>query len=100
MSARSKGTMVLMSTPKGQQGHFHQVWQSGGDEWERILVTYKEALAYGHFSQADLDAFRLEHGDMWFAQEWECKFNSTIDAVFPIEQIQSAIDDNMEVWPE
>lgn len=92
MMVRSKGSLVLMTTPKGQRGHFHSIWLNGKG-WERYEVTWRDVVDYGHFTQADLDHFREEHGEWMFKQEYECQFLSTIDAVFPIEQIQKALSD-------
>jgi hypothetical protein len=98
MMVRSKGSLVLMTTPKGQRGHFHSIWLNGKG-WERYEVTWRDVLGYGHFTQADLDHFREEHGEWMFRQEYECQFLSTIDAVFPIEQIQKAMtDDEPFTW--
>jgi hypothetical protein len=97
MMMRSRGGLVYMSTPKGQRGHFHSVWSSGKN-WERFDVDYREVLSYGHFSQEDLDDFRQEHGEWMFRQEFGCEFLSTLDAVFPLEQIKMALDETGEVF--
>lgn len=97
MLVRSKGSLVLMTTPKGQRGHFHQVWE-GGKNWDRYSVTWRDVLKYGHFTQEDLDHFKEEHGEWMFRQEYECEFLSTLDAVFPIEQIKAAMSDELEVF--
>ncbi len=97
MLIRSKGSLVLMSTPKGQRGHFHSIW-TGGKGWDRYEVTWKEVLEYGHFTQEDLDHFREENGEFMFRQEYSCEFLSTLDAVFPVEQIQKAMDPDGEVF--
>jgi hypothetical protein len=97
MMVRSKGSLVMMTTPKGQRGHFHSVW-SGGKNWDRYQVTWRDVLKYGHFTLEDLDHFREEHGEWMFRQEYECEFLSTLDAVFPIEQIKAAMSDDVEAF--
>jgi hypothetical protein len=36
MLAASSGALWLMSTPRGKRGFFHEAWERGGPEWERI----------------------------------------------------------------
>jgi Terminase large subunit, T4likevirus-type, N-terminal len=38
MLAVGGGQLILMSTPFGRRGHFFDVWQSGGGDWQRISV--------------------------------------------------------------
>lgn len=97
MIMRSKGSITLMSTPKGQRGHFHKLW-IGSDGWERFDVTWRDAVNAGHFNVADLEQYKKEHGEWMFRQEYECEFNSTIDSVFTLEQISACFDDEAEVF--
>lgn len=97
MMVRSRGSLVYMTTPKGQRGHFHDVW-TGGKGWERYSVTWRDVLKFGHFTEEDLVHFREEHGEWMFRQEYECEFLSTLDAVFPIEQIKRAMADDVEAF--
>lgn len=41
MLAVSGGRLILMSTPYGQRGHFHEAWTEGGD-WHRVEVPATE----------------------------------------------------------
>jgi hypothetical protein len=93
MIMRSKGCITLMSTPKGQRGHFHEIWENGKG-WTRFEVTWRDVVQYGHFNESDLEQFKSEHGDWMFRQEYECEFMSTIDAVFPLEQIQACLTED------
>lgn len=97
MLVRSKGSLVLMTTPKGQRGHFHSIW-TGGKNWDRYEVTWKDVIEFGHFTQEDLDHFREEHGEWMFRQEYCCEFLSTLDAVFPIEQIMKSMDPGIDLF--
>lgn len=97
MIMRSKGSITLMSTPKGQRGHFHELW-ANGQGWERFDVTWRDAVKAGHFDLEDLEQFKAEHGEWMFRQEYDCEFLSTLDAVFPLEQIMRCMDDNAEVF--
>ena len=42
MLAVSGGRLVLMSTPFGKRGHFHEEWTMGGDTWERLQMKAPE----------------------------------------------------------
>lgn len=97
MIMRSKGSLVLMSTPKGQRGHFHALWETG-KAWERFDVKWRDVLEYGHFTEEDLMQFKAEHGEWMFRQEYECEFLSTLDAVFHVEQVKAAMDPGVEVF--
>src|SRR3954452_12711715 len=39
MLAVSRGRLILMSTPWGKRGHFHEAWENGGPSWERVKIT-------------------------------------------------------------
>jgi hypothetical protein len=93
MVIRSGGSMVLMSTPLGQRGHFHSVW-AGGHGWERYEVSYVELLKSGHFEEEELKAYRAEHGDWKFRQEYCCEFVASNDSVFTSDVIAKATCDD------
>lgn len=92
----SHGDLVCMTTPWGKQGWF---WT----EWERV----KAAVAMGkrppwhtisisghqcpRMTARKLAEERVELGDRWFAQEYECEFVDVIDAVFSESDIVSAM---------
>lgn len=94
MLMTTKGTICLMSTPKGQRGHFYEAWHGGGD-WEKFTIQASSC------PRADLEflkAERAELGEWLYRQEYECEFLSTLDAVFPIEQVKKALDEEMEAF--
>ena len=88
MLAVSAGQMVLLSTPHGKRGHFHQGWSAGGSDWERVLVT---ALDCPRISAAFLEEERRALGDHFFSQEYLCEFRDTLDQIFSSVLISKAL---------
>jgi hypothetical protein len=92
MLAVSGGRLVVLSTPYGKQGWFHDEWHSEAT-WERIRVP---ATDCPRISAEFLESERRSLGKRWFAQEYLCEFAETFDAVFSWEVIQAARTDNIE----
>ena len=89
---RMKG-MVLLSTPNGRRGHFYESWQANED-WKQIEVPATECP---RISQKFLNDERAALGQMWFEQEYFCRFVDVVDAVFRMDDIERSITD--EVTP-
>jgi hypothetical protein len=89
MLAVSRGQLILMSTPFGRRGVFYDIWQSGGDGWQRISVP---ASACPRIS-ADFLKQELSSMSEWrFKQEFECQFVETSDQIFSYDVIRAAFD--------
>ncbi len=93
MLAVSGGRLILMSTPHGKRGHYHEAWKDGGPEWLKIEVT---ALDCPRISEDFLEKERQALGDLWFRQEYGCEFLETIDQVFRYDDIERALSDEVE----
>ena len=93
MLATGGGRLILMSTPNGRRGHFFDVWDSAGPNWERIKVSAHECP---RIAPAFLDAERELLGDWRFQQEYECRFVDTLDQVFAYADVMDALDDTIE----
>lgn len=93
MLAVSKGKLILMSTPFGQQGHFYDVWNNNDPDWKKILVT---AYDNPRITDAFLEKEKKEMGDWWFDQEYMCIFREDIDSIFTSELILKAMDDSVK----
>ncbi len=93
MVAVSGGRLVLLSTPFGRRGFFHHEWTEGGPDWHRAKVT---AYQCPRMSKEWLDAERQRIGDWWFEQEYLCMFKETVDQVFAYDDIQRALDNNVQ----
>lgn len=89
MLAVSGGRIVLLSTPFGKRGFFHQEWTEGGEAWKRVKIT---AYDCPRISNDWLEAERKLIGDWWFSQEYLCEFVETNDQIFSYEDIQAALD--------
>jgi hypothetical protein len=91
MLAVSGGRLILLSTPFGKRGFFHQTWTEGED-WTRIKITAAECP---RISRAFLEEERRTLPPLWFQSEYLCEFCDTIDAVFLSEQVQAALSDQI-----
>jgi hypothetical protein len=87
MLAVSQGRLVLLSTPFGTRGFFHDTWMHGGDAWERYEVP---ATACPRITPAFLAEERRAMGEHWYRQEYLCAWVAAIDAVFNPEAIDRA----------
>jgi len=86
MLAVSRGRLVALSTPFGQQGWFHDAWV-GSEDWERVRVTAEDCP---RIPPAFLAAERQALGERWYRQEYLCDFTASIGAVFSAEDIAKA----------
>src|SRR6476469_1112016 len=77
--AVSRGQLILMSTPFGRRGVFFDVWQSGGEGWQRISVPASDCP---RISKEFLDSERASMSEWRFRQEYMCEFVETVDQIF------------------
>lgn len=87
MLAVSSGSLMLLSTPYGKRGIFHQEWTEGHG-WERYEVPGEKIP---RISAAFLEEERLALPRRIFRQEYECSFEDTEDQVFSYEDVAAAI---------
>jgi len=92
MLAVSGGRMILMSTPAGKRGHFYDVWQDGGDRWQRTIVTASDVPRISADFLADE---RAALGERWYRQEYACSFEETEGALFDYATIAGAITNDI-----
>jgi phage terminase large subunit-like protein len=93
MLAVSGGDIILLSTPFGKRGFFHQEWTEGGTNWHRAKVTANDCP---RISKEWLEQERKQIGDWWYRQEYGCEFVETVDSVFSYSDIQRALDPEVE----
>ena len=86
MLATNRGRLVLLSTPNGKVGHFHQTWMEGGPEWLKIMVT---ADQIPRISKEFLDNERLNMTESKFLQEYYGEFTEAEGAVFSSDLFKS-----------
>jgi hypothetical protein len=88
MLARSKGRLVLMSSPYGQRGEFYRAWTKG-EGWHKTIVKADQCPAIPpEFLAAEL----RELGPRWFAQEYLCQFVAVVDAVFDPVAVEATLE--------
>ena len=71
MLTMSRGTLALISTPRGKDGFFFNTWENGGEEWEKILFTAPENP---FITAQDLTEFERQHSERDYRQEFLCEF--------------------------
>jgi hypothetical protein len=91
MLAVSKGRMVCLSTPFGKRGFFFEAWNSP-DPWDRYRIVAAECPRIG---RDFLDEERRALGPRWFAQEYLCSFEDTVDSVFASQDILAALSEDV-----
>jgi hypothetical protein len=87
MLAVSGGRLVLMSTPFGERGFFHEAW-TGDGAWERVRITAGQCPRISREFLADE---RKALGERWYRQEYECSFEEAADSVFGTEDVLAAM---------
>ena len=102
----STGQLILISTPHGKQGFYHDVWSHHGevdpnsnemmdmeDGWERYRVRAPDNK---RVTEEWLQNERGQISERAFRQEYLCEFVETEDQVFPYELIQSMFSDDVK----
>jgi hypothetical protein len=79
MLAVGRGRFVMLSTPNGQRGAFHDAWASGISDWRRIEVKADQCP---WINDGFLAEERRALGEMLFGQEYECQFVARSDQFF------------------
>lgn len=82
-----EGRIILLTTPFGARGTFHQLWAEGGAEWERVKV--RAADVPRRWPAEELKRQRAELGDWWYRQELEVEFIDATDQYYSTEDILS-----------
>jgi hypothetical protein len=93
MLAVSGGRIILLSTPRGKRGFFHDVWTEGGADWNRTRIEARECP---RISEQWLEREKQAMPNFWFRQEFECEFVENSDSVFSFDDIHAALDPNVK----
>jgi Terminase large subunit, T4likevirus-type, N-terminal len=83
----TQGEQVLLSTPRGKRGFFHELYHSG-DDWQRVMVRSDEV---GRIREEDLVVFRRTMPEQFFRQEFYCEWLDTEGGLFAHDDIQAAL---------
>src|SRR5215204_1178634 len=83
----TQGEQVLLSTPRGKRGFFHEIWESD-DDWMRMIIRSDEV---SRIRSEDLEVFRSAMPDEFFRQEFYCEFLDAEGSLFSYEDIEDAL---------
>ncbi len=83
----TQGEQVLLSTPRGKRGFFHQLWHSA-DDWMRIMIRSDEVC---RIRTEDLEVFRRTMPGEFFQQEFYCEWLDTEGGLFAADDIEAAL---------
>lgn len=94
--AVSQGHLWALSTPYGHNNMFAQIWHDPDNGWARFQIRASECPRLSpEFLAAEL---RL-HGDLSFAQEYDCQFVSHGLQLLTREQVTAALVDQAPIPP-
>lgn len=83
----TQGEQVLLSTPRGKRGFFHELYHSD-DDWQRVMVRSDEV---GRIHEEDLEVFRHTMPEQFFRQEFFCEWLDTEGGLFSYDDIEAAL---------
>jgi hypothetical protein len=83
----TQGEQVLLSTPRGKRGFFHELWHSA-DDWMRIMIRSDEV---SRIRTEDLEVFRRTMPEQFFQQEFYCQWLDTEGGLFSYDDIEAAL---------
>jgi hypothetical protein len=87
--------LLLLSTPFGQRGFFFDIWDDpvrlNNFRWWRVTAERCPRLTAQFLAEE-----RIELGERWYRQEYECNFSAAIDRVFSDEVIRAAFVGGIE----
>jgi hypothetical protein len=95
MLAVSRGSLWILSTPKGRRGYFYRAVTSS--DWVKMRVTAAEC---GRIPQEFLKKQLRKMGERLFAQEYECQFVELDHGVFDAEAVDGAFERKVTALPE
>jgi len=89
----TQGEQVLLSTPRGKRGFFHEIWH-GAEDWQRMMVRSDEV---GRIRPEDLEVFRSTMPEQFFRQEFYCEWLDTEGSLFSYDDIEAALEAGEDV---
>jgi hypothetical protein len=89
-----RGAIMLLSTPWGTRGFFHDAWRS--DMWTRFEIP---ASRVPRHTPAFLAEERASMGDWFYQQEFECVFSDAVASAFDSSSIVRAIRPGQQRTP-
>jgi hypothetical protein len=86
-TAATGGRMVLLSTPFGKRGFYHDIWISGDPDWERHMIRSSECP---RIPASFLESERRSMPASVYRAEYECEFGENEQNVFTVEDVEAA----------
>jgi hypothetical protein len=92
MLAVSAGRLVVLSTPFGARGWFHDVYENCAG-WHRLKITAHDCP---RITAEFLEQERESMPESWFMQEYLCEFVEMADQVFNYEHVIDALSSEVQ----
>jgi len=89
MLAVSGGRLIMLSTPFGKRGIFHELWVHNND-YRKIKITAEQCP---RITKEFLESERRVMPSRTYRQEYYCEFLQTDDAVFSYDDVMSMTTD-------
>ena len=91
LAASTTPRHILMTTPFGKRGHFHERWRADDPGWARFTIKSEECP---RITKEFLDGERRVLSDRAYRQEYECEFLESTVSVFPSDLVERLVDNN------
>jgi hypothetical protein len=96
LAVNARGSLVMLSTPAGKRGVFHDTWHNGDPAWTRISVPASQCP---RITPEFLAEERKALGETRFQEEYELAFLDSGMAAFPSDLIDKCFrDDIRPLW--
>jgi hypothetical protein len=89
LATNAAGKLILLSTPAGRRGTFHDLFHNGDETWQRVRVPASDCP---RITKEFLDEERRELGEARFREEYCLEFIDSDTAAFSSELIDAAFD--------
>lgn len=93
MLAVSRGKLIALSTPFAKRGWFYEEWINLQKRWQRTCITADQCP---RIPKEFLAEERKALGERWYRQEYMTSFEDVVGAVFAHEDIERALDDDVQ----
>ena len=93
MLARSNGNLWVMSTPRGRQGFFHDIWHNGDEKWFRVFNTIDHCT---NIPRDFVERERREKPTADFLEDYHCVFQDSAEQLFATGDIDRAFTDGVK----
>ncbi len=94
MLAVSGGRLIILSTPNGKRGFFHDAFKNRTN-WHYFEI---DATKCPRISPEFLAEEKENMGEYWFLQEYMCQFMDAEMAAFREEDIERIVKSDIETW--